>query len=96
MRYAPSSQDKYFVTLDKFSDKKDPKLKEKFMSRVVAPVADLEEGFTNFKKLLAEEGGDVTILGLTEGEEIKWILVPPLYIRVMKESVIIGLILCRA
>ena len=71
MRYAPSSQDKYFVPLDKFSDKKDPKLKEKFMSRVVAPVADLEEGFTNFQKLLAEEGGDVTILGLTEGEEIK-------------------------
>ena len=41
------------------------------MSKVAAPVADLQEGFTNFQKLLAEEGGDVTVLELTEGEEIQ-------------------------
>ena len=66
-----TSQGKYFVTLDKYSCKQDSKLKEKFMSKVAAPVADLQEGFTNFQKLLAEEGEDVTVLGLTEGEEIQ-------------------------
>ena len=41
------------------------------MGRLYAPIPDhLEEGFTNFQKLLAQEGGQVTVLELTEGKEI--------------------------
>ena len=51
----------------------DPKLKEKFMGQIYAPIPnELEEGFTNFQKLLSQEGGQVTILELTEGKEIEW------------------------
>ena len=66
-------QEKYFEKLDKFKFKDDPKLKEKFMGRIYAPIPEhLEEGFTNFQKLLTQEGGQVTVLGLPEGKEIEW------------------------
>ena len=66
-------QEKYFEKLDKFKFKDDPKLKEKFMGRIYAPIPEhLEEGFTNFQKLLTQEGGQVTVLQLTEGKEIEW------------------------
>ena len=66
----PSSQDKYFDKLEKLK-MDDPKLGEKFMGQLHAPVPDLEEGFTNFQKLLTEEGGEVNVLELDEGKEIE-------------------------
>ena len=65
-----SSQDKYFDKLEKLK-MDDPKLAEKFMGQLHAPVPDLEEGFTNFQKLLTEEGGEVNVLELDEGKEIE-------------------------
>ena len=64
------SQDKYFEKLDKVSGD-DPKLYEKFMGQLHAPVPDLAEGFTNFQKLLTDEGGEITVLELAEGKEIE-------------------------
>ena len=64
-------QDKHFAKLDKYKVD-DPKLRETFMGRLHAPVPEhFEEGFTNFQKLLTQEGGQVTVLELTEGKEIE-------------------------
>ena len=49
----------------------DPKLYEKFMGQLHAPVPGLEEGFTNFQMVLTKEGGEVTVLELAEGKEIE-------------------------
>ena len=56
--------------MDKVS-RDDPKHYEKFMGQLHAPVPDLEEGFTNFQKLLTQEGGEITVLELAEGKEIE-------------------------
>ena len=64
-------QEKYFEQLEKF-EMGDPKMREKFMSQLHAPVPEhFEEGFTNFQKLLGQEGGKITVLELTEGKEIE-------------------------
>ena len=50
----------------------DPKFRETFMGQLHAKVPEhFEGGFTNFQKLLTQEGGQVTVLELTEGKEIE-------------------------